>query len=66
MSVYILDKSVLTPEGIGIGSTAQDVLKAYGEAKDELGVYRYTKGKTILTVFTTNGVVDAIEYLYAV
>lgn len=63
-SVYFLDDTVATPEGIKIGSKKQDVIDAYGkEYKEEFGVYRYSAGQTELVIYTTNGVVDAVEYL---
>lgn len=63
-SVYFTDNTVSTPEGIKIGSTTQDVINAYGKDYEEsFGVYRYKAGKTELAIYTTNGVVDAVEYL---
>jgi len=63
-SVYFLDDTAATPEGIKIGSKKQDVVNAYGnDYKEEFGVYRYTSGQTELVIYTTNGVVDAVEYL---
>lgn len=63
-SVYFLDDTVSTPEGIRIGSKKQDVIDAYGkEYKEEFGVYRYSAGQTELVIYTTNGIVDAVEYL---
>lgn len=63
-SVYFLDTTVSTPEGIKIGSSYDDMIKAYGKNyKAENGVYRYTLGKSELAVYTTNNVVDAVEYM---
>lgn len=63
-SVYFLDKTVATPEGIRIGSSKEEALKAYGNNYKELaGVYRYVSGETELDIYTTNNVVDGIEYL---
>lgn len=63
-AIYIMDDTVSTPEGIKIGSSKQDVINAYGkEYKEEFGVYRYTAGNTELSIYTTNQVVDSIEYL---
>jgi len=64
-SVYILDKTVSTPEGISIGSSKEDVLRIYGkDCKENKGVYIYSLGNSELNIFTTNNVVDGIEYLY--
>lgn len=63
-SVYFLDDTVATPEGIKLGSKKQDVISVYGtDYKEEFGVYRYTAGQTELVIYTTGDVVDAIEYL---
>lgn len=66
-SVYLINDKAETPEGIKIGSKKQDVINTYGEEyKEEFGVYRYTAGNTELAVYTTDGVVDSIEYLLLV
>lgn len=63
-SVYFLDDTVSTPEGIKIGSKKQDIFDAYGTGyKEEFGVYRYGAGSAELVIYTTNNVVDAVEYL---
>ncbi len=66
-SVYILDATVATPEGIKIGSTKDEVLAVYGEEYDAeeagFGTYSYTAGNSQLKIYTTKDVVDAIEYL---
>lgn len=66
-SVYFLDDSVATPEGIKIGSKAQDVVNAYGKEynKDEqkFGTYSYVADTAELRIYTTKDVVDGIEYL---
>lgn len=66
-SLYITGKSAATPEGIKIGSKKQDVIKAYGKNyKEDFGTLRYTLGNTELAFYTTNGAVDAIEYVLSV
>lgn len=63
-SVYLLDATAVTAEGIKIGSKEDDVKKAYKDKyKEEFGVYRMSDAKTQLNVYTTKGVVDAIEYI---
>lgn len=62
-SIYFIDDTVSTQEGIKLGSTYDEMVKAYGkEYTEEFGVYRYVLGKTELSIYTTNKVVDAIEY----
>lgn len=62
-SIYFTDSTVSTQEGIKIGSTYDEMVKAYGDGyKEEFGVYRYTLGETELSVYTTKKIVDAIEY----
>ncbi len=63
-SVYIVDDSVSTPEGIRIGSSQEEMLAAYGEDyEEEYGVYTYTKDKSTLSFIVTDGVVESIEYV---
>lgn len=65
-SIYLLDDTVATPEGIRYGSKAEEVIKAYGNNyTEEFGVYRYQLGNSLLCIFTTNNVVDGIEYQIA-
>lgn len=63
-SVYFLDDTVATPEGIKLGSKKQDIINAYGACSDvQFGVYHYKAGETELVIYTTNDIVDAVEYL---
>ncbi len=62
-SIYFRDDSVSTPEGIYIGSSAEDVLEAYGnEYTGGENTYIYTKGDTSLTFIVENGEVVSITY----
>ena len=64
-AVVVTGSSVATPEGISIGSKASDVTKTYGASDGKYGIYRYTKGQTELTFYTTqDGSVEEIEYVY--
>jgi hypothetical protein len=54
---------VSTKEGIKIGSTEAKVLKTYGDAEAEFGVYSYKKGKSILQIEVENGKVTNIRYV---
>ncbi len=60
-SVEIRDDLVSTPEGISIGSTAEDVVAAYGEPAEE-GTYSYTKGDCTLLLLVQDGAVTSIQY----
>ncbi|HHY81696.1 MAG TPA: lipoprotein [Clostridiales bacterium] len=62
-TIYFQDDSVSTPEGICIGSSAEDVIKAYGEDyTGGEGSYVYTLGDSTLTFVTENDVVVSITY----
>ncbi len=66
-SVYLLDDTAATQEGIKIGSSKEDVLRVYGDGYDaeeaKFGTYTYTDDGAQLKVYTRNDVVDGIEYL---
>lgn len=65
-SIYLLTDQVSTEEGIKIGSSRDDMIKAYGkDYKMEYEAYRYVKGKTELTFYLKDGKVEAIEYMIA-
>ena len=62
-SVYVLDPAVSTPEGLQLGDPKSEITKLYGKGYTlENGVYRYVKGSSELAIYTTGGIVDAIEY----
>lgn len=62
-SIYFTDKTVSTQEGITLGSTYNDMVRAYGNGyTEEFEVYRYILGPTEISFYTTNKVIDAIEY----
>lgn len=63
-SIYFIDDSVATPEGIRLGSTVEEMLAAYGDNyTEEYGVYTYTKEKSTLSFIVTDGVIESIEYV---
>jgi len=62
-SVWLVDDSVATAEGIYIGSPEADVEKAYGaENYNGSNAYIVTKGDSKLTVLIEGGVVSSIQY----
>lgn len=65
-SVYLINDKVQTEEGIKIGSTYDEMIKAYGkDYKMENQVYRYVKNGTELAFYMTDYKVDGIEYTVA-
>lgn len=62
-SITLRTNKVATKEGIKIGSSYNAVVKKYGKAKDNLGVYTYTKGKSKLQIEITDGEVSGITYM---
>ncbi len=62
-SVYVMDDSVTTPEGIYLGATQDEVIAAYGGSyMEESGEYIYTKGESKLSFIIEEGYVTAITY----
>lgn len=58
--VRILSDAVSTPEGITIGSTAEEVAAAYGEGSGNQ--YDYEDGDCILSVILQDGKAVSVEY----
>ncbi len=65
-TVTITNDSVSTPEGISIGSSRDDVIKAYGDGYTEKsnGII-YIKDKTTLSFVIRDGAVTSIIYDYS-
>lgn len=62
-SVWLVDDSVATEEGIYIGASQQQVEKAYGaEWFNGKNAYIVKSAECILTVILDNGVVNSIQY----
>lgn len=62
-TVNFLDDSVTTDKGICLGSTLEDVTKAYGEDyAEESGEYTYTLGDTKLAFIIEDDAVASITY----
>ena len=62
-SVEFLNDTISTPEGIKIGSTVDNMIKAYGEGYDEFnGVYTYNGVGVYLTIQTKENIVKNINY----
>lgn len=64
-SILLTDDSVTTPEGVHIGSSADDVTAAYGEGIRTANVISYVKGSTSMNFILEDDVVVSIEYLPA-
>ena len=61
--ITFLTSSVKTKEGIKFGSTLAQVKKKYGSAKNNLGVYSYTKGNCKLMFEILNNKVTNVKYV---
>lgn len=63
-SISFVTSKVSTKEGIKIGSTKKQMIKAYGKNNGEFGVYIYNKGKSkIMIELNSNDKVSKIEYV---
>lgn len=64
LSITFLTSSIKTKDGIGIGSSKNDMLNAYGtKCTKSNGVYIYTKGKTKLMLQVKNDKVAQIRFV---
>lgn len=62
-SLWLVDDSLSTPEGIYIGATQAQVEAAYGaEGYNGSNAYVMTKGASTLTIILDNGTVSSIQY----
>ena len=61
--VVLRDDTVETPEGITIGSKAEDVTKAYGEFEKDATSATYTSDNCKLLIIFENGVVTSVQYI---
>lgn len=63
-SIYFLNDTVKTNEGIKIGDSKEDVKKAYPDIDDSVATYTYDKDGVRVMFTIENDVVKAIEYIY--
>lgn len=61
-AVIFKDDSIKTPEGIGIGDTAQKVEEVYGSAAQEKGMLVYAKDGMKLCFIVKDDEVVSVEY----
>ncbi len=61
--VTFLTDKVSTQEGITLGSSLEDVQKAYGKGSEKFGVYSFSKGKTKLQIEITDDKVTNLRYI---
>ena len=67
LSIYFLDNTVQTSEGLSFGDSLDKMKELYGEDYKETGtMYEYEKGNTTLKVILQNDVVSSIEYVFDV
>ena len=64
-SILLTDDSVVTPEGVYIGCSADDVTAAYGEGSRTENVISYSKGNSAMNFVLEGDKVISIEYLPA-
>ena len=64
-SIRLTDDSVVTPEGVYIGCSEDEVTAAYGEGSRTETVISYTKGNSAMNFVLEGGKVISIEYLPA-
>ena len=64
-AIFLTDDSLTTAKGIYIGSTADEVTAAYGEASKTDTLISYTDGNTTLNFVLKDSKVISIEYVPA-
>lgn len=63
-SVYFINDTAVTNEGIKIGDSKEEVKKAYPNVDDSVATYTYDKDGVRAMFTIENDVVKAIEYIY--
>ena len=61
--VVLRDDTVETPEGIAIGSKAEDVKKAYGDFEKDATSATFKSENCKLLIIFENGVVTSVQYI---
>lgn len=62
--VFITSSDIMTPEGIAVNMTKEDMESVYGlDYEEENGVYIYRKNDMALEFFVENNVISYIQYL---
>ena len=65
-AVTLVDDTVKTPEGLGIGSAEEDITAAFGnDFTQTAGLYVYRYGDMSLQIKAENGKVTSIVYAYS-
>ncbi|MCL2425376.1 MAG: hypothetical protein FWD05_03455 [Oscillospiraceae bacterium] len=67
-TVAFFDDSIRTTEGgIRLGANIQAVIDVYGDDYEyEVGMYTFTRGRTVLEFLTDDGIVIGISYRYLI
>ena len=66
-SIYFLDESVSTKEGVSLGDSYDKMIQTYSDNfKNQDNQYTYSKGKTSIDFIVENGVITSIQYNYVV
>ena len=64
VSIELTSDAVSTPEGVGLGDSAESVLKAYGAPRHrEEEIFEYESGGIRLRFALSDGIVTSIKYL---
>lgn len=66
-SVYLLDDSIETPEGLKVTDEKSDMIETYGENyTEDGGIYTYSSDEVKLNFTINNDVIVGIEYIYII
>lgn len=66
-SVYLLDDTLETPEGIKVTDEKNDMISAYGnDYTEDGGIYTYSSDEVKLNFTINNDVIVGIEYIYII
>ena len=63
VELYVTGTSIRTPKGIGVGSTKDEVIQAYGESESPFNVSYTVDGGTLKFMFDDNDKVKAIDLM---
>lgn len=63
MELYVTGTSIRTAKGIGVGSTKDEVIQAYGESESPFNVSYSADGGTLKFMFDDNDKVNAIDLM---
>ncbi len=63
LSIYFLDETIATDEGVSIGDSYDKMVEAYSDSyENHDNLYTYRKGDTLLNFIVENDTITSIEY----